>query len=212
MLEERLGTDWKQLLPMLYADSTDSDLTALTRYSYMDTVTNLVKENFSNQISKWCEEHGVEYIGHLIEDNNQHSRLGASLGHYFRALDGQHMAGIDNIGNQVLIGGENHIRSSGIRWLVMVVLHLPRKARILHAHIDPKRRAAMCENYGAYGWGTGNAPIKWITDHFLVRGINYYVPPHFHQRITQIRTVLLTSTLMDIIRSIAIFKSYVLSQ
>ena len=31
--------------------------------------------------------------------------LGCSLGHYFRGLSGQHMAGIDNIGNQVLIGG-----------------------------------------------------------------------------------------------------------
>lgn len=182
MLEERLGTDWKQLLPMLYADSTDSDLTALTRYSYMDTVTNLVKENFSNQISKWCEEHGVEYIGHLIEDNNQHSRLGASLGHYFRALDGQHMAGIDNIGNQVLIGGENHIRSSGIGVAGDgEFFHFALgKLASSHAHIDPKKKGrAMCENYGAYGWGTGVRQIKWITDHFLVRGINYYVPHAF---------------------------------
>ena len=75
----------------------------------------------------------------------------------------------------------------------------------------PKEGPCNVENYGAYGWGTGVRSVKWITDHFLVRGINYYVPHAFHPRITQI-AVHLTSTLMDIIHSIAISKAYVLSQ
>lgn len=68
----------------------------------MDLVTRLVEKCFSRQLGAWCEAHGVEYIGHMIEDNNAHARTGVSLGHYFRGLAGQHMAGIDDIGGQVL--------------------------------------------------------------------------------------------------------------
>lgn len=48
---------------------------------------------------------GVEYIGHLIEDDNHHTRTGSSPGHYFRGLAGQDMAGIDDISNQVFPQG-----------------------------------------------------------------------------------------------------------
>lgn len=80
----------------------DSDLCAKVRYDYMDVVTWAVEKDFSYQIGNWCRKRGVQYIGHLIEDNNQHSRTGSSLGHYFRGLAGQDMAGIDNIVGQVL--------------------------------------------------------------------------------------------------------------
>ena len=28
---------------------------------------------------EWCRERGVEYIGHVVKDNNQHLRTGTSL-------------------------------------------------------------------------------------------------------------------------------------
>lgn len=37
----------------------------------------------------------------------------------------------------------------------------------------------MCEIFGAYGWGEGVRLEKYLTDHFLVRGINHYVPHAF---------------------------------
>ena len=37
----------------------------------------------------------------------------------------------------------------------------------------------MCEAFGAYGWNEGLKTMKWITDHLLVRGINYLVPHAF---------------------------------
>jgi hypothetical protein len=37
----------------------------------------------------------------------------------------------------------------------------------------------MCEIYGAYGWNTGVRLMKYLSDHFLVRGINQYVPHAF---------------------------------
>lgn len=56
---------------------------SLFRYQYMNLVTDLYKKNFSMQLGQWCRAHNVEYIGHILEDNNSSSRLGPSAGHYF---------------------------------------------------------------------------------------------------------------------------------
>ena len=41
-------------------------------------------------------------LAHIIEDMNAHARMAYSAGHYFRALDGQHMAGIDVVLHQIV--------------------------------------------------------------------------------------------------------------
>ncbi len=179
MLEERLGKEWVKFLPALWFDCSDDDTNAKARYAYMDTVTRLVEKNFSRQIGDWCQAHGVEYIGHVVEDNNQHSRLGSSLGHFYRSMAGQHMAGIDNIGGQVLPNGEDHTRRG-----------LPEDGEFYHfalgklgsslGHIDPRKKGrTMCEIFGAYGWSESVPMMKYIADHFLVRGVNNYVPHAF---------------------------------
>lgn len=91
----------------------DPGETARVRHAYMDAVTKLLRESFSRQLGDWCRAHGVQYIGHMIEDGNAHARTGSSLGHYFRGLDGQDMAGIDDIGGQVLPQGEDEPKVSG---------------------------------------------------------------------------------------------------
>ena len=182
MLEEQLGSDYIRLLPALWADAGEEELTAKVRYAYMDSVTKLVDRCFASQIGKWCEEHGVEYIGHIIEDNNQHSRLGCSQGHYFRSMYGQHMSGIDDIGGQVLLGGENHNRAKGFGPAGDGEFYHFALGKLgsSFAHIDPKKQGrAMCEIFGAYGWDFGVRKMKYVLDHFLVRGVNTYVPHAF---------------------------------
>ncbi len=95
-MEATFGDDWKLYMPMLFDNHCDDKQVAYTRVKFMDSVTKLVKKCFSEQIGNWCQQHGVSYIGRVIEDNNQHCRTGSSLGHYFRGLAGQHMAGIDD--------------------------------------------------------------------------------------------------------------------
>lgn len=182
MLKKRLGSDYARFLPALWADMDDPHLTGQIRYAYMDGATQLISQNFSRQIGKWCEDHGVEYIGHIVEDSNQHSRLGCSMGHYFRSMMGQHMSGIDDIGNQVMVGGENNRRSGGFgKGGLGEFFHFELgKLGSSFAHIDPKKKGrAMCEIFGAYGWKTGVRTMKYLTDHFLVRGINVFVPHAF---------------------------------
>ena len=93
MLEERLGENWRAELPLLFFPSADGGRTARARYAFMDAATRLAAANFSGQLGRWCEAHGVRYIGHIIEDNNVHGRLGCGEGHYFRAMSGQAIFG-----------------------------------------------------------------------------------------------------------------------
>lgn len=180
-LADRLGAEWRNLLWRLW-EQEDDDLTVHVRYAYMDVLTQLVKENFSYQIGEWCRAHGVKYIGHVIEDNGQHCRTGSSLGHYFRSLEGQDMAGIDDIGGQVIPQGEDEPKLNFIQQ--------PRNGEFYHyglaklaqsaAAIEPNKHGnAMCEIFGNYGWAEGVKLEKYLADHFLVRGINQFVPHAF---------------------------------
>lgn len=182
-------------LPALWYDMGEK--TVSVRTQYMEEVTKLVDHCFSGQLGRWCEEHGVEYIGHIIEDDNAHSRLGCSIGHYFREQRGQHMSGIDVVHFQIMPGFNDTIH----QWIAG-----DRDGEFFHyglakmgsscAHIDPKKKGrALCEIFGNYGWAEGVSLMKWLTDHMLVRGINEFVPhafspkfpdldcpPHFYAR------------------------------
>lgn len=181
-LRERLGPEWKSLLPLLWASRTDASETARVRYVYMDCVTRLVEKDFSRQIGRWCDEHGVEYIGHIIEDNNQHGRTSTSLGHYFRGLKWQTMAGIDDIGGQVYPGGEDRADRTVFGYINDGEFYhyaLGKLGASLGA-LNPRMRGrTFCEIFGNYGWSEGVRLEKYLVDHFMVRGVNYFVPHTF---------------------------------
>ncbi len=181
-LREKWGDDFDRFLPLIWQQDFDSDLQAKIRFDYMDTVTRLVEKNFSEQIGSWCRQHGVKYIGHLIEDSHQHTRTCSSLGHYFRGLAGQDWAGVDVIGGQVLPQGENIGKGDAIQPM--------RDGEFWHytlaklggslAAIDPlKKGNCMCELFGNYGWEEGVKLEKYLADHLLVRGVNQFVPHAF---------------------------------
>ena len=182
VLEEKMGADWKSKLPYLWENNLNAQTTAEVRFAYMDAVTALVQRSFSEQIGGWCREHGVQYIGHMVEDNNAHSRTGGSLGHYFRGLWGQDMAGIDDIGGQVYPQGEEEPKK--------FMLVSKRDGEFYHycldrlgaslAALDSKKNGnCMCEIFGNYGWSEGLRLEKFLADHFMVNGVNYFVPHAF---------------------------------
>lgn len=182
LLEQSLGADWANRLYLLWENEADASQTAHVRFAYMDAVTKLVRDSFSRQIGDWCRAHGVQYIGHVIEDNNAHARTATSLGHYFRGLDGQDMSGIDDIGGQVLPQGEDAPATGS--------MGMARDGEFYHymlgnlaasaAAIEPRKQGrAMCEIFGNYGWAEGVRLEKYLADHFLVRGVNHFVPHAF---------------------------------
>jgi len=181
-LESELGSDWKNKLPYLWENELDSNMTASIRYIFMNAVTRKVEKTFSQQIGNWCREHNIESIGHIIEDNNQHARTGSSLGHYFRGLSGQDMAGIDVVTRQIMPQSENNNKKvfKMFKWDSEFFHYVLGKLGSSLAAIDsPKKGRALCEIFGNYGWAEGLRIEKYLTDHLLVRGINYFVPHAF---------------------------------
>lgn len=149
------------------------------RYKYMDIVSRLYGEAFTGTLGAWCRKHGVEYIGHLIEDNNAHARLGYGAGHYYRGLWEQDMAGIDVVLNQIMPGMDKGPFKSmtALGWDGEFFHYGLAKLGTSLGHLDPKKQnRTMCEVYGAYGWAEGLKLMKWITDHMLVRGVTHFVP------------------------------------
>ncbi|MCR5263457.1 MAG: hypothetical protein K6D94_06250, partial [Clostridiales bacterium] len=181
-LKKRFGTGYFRKLCGIWFDFADGT-SEEARTEYMDIVTRLYDENFGSRIGRWCEEHGCMYIGHVIEDNNTHYRLTNGNGHYFRALNGQHMSGIDVVLHQIVPGLTEYSNTGSVSYMQMDNVffnYVLAKLGSSLAVLDGKKNGlAMCEIFGAYGWAEGTKLMKYLTDHMLVRGINYFVPHAF---------------------------------
>lgn len=151
------------------------------RFEYMNIVTRLYSQNFSQYIGNWCKERSVDYIGHTIEDNNVHARLGYGAGHFFRGLAGQTIAGIDIIGGQIVPGMDYHhdafsTGGSDGEFYHHALVKLGASAAKLDSQ---KQGRLMCEAFGAYGWIEGLKMMQYITNHMLSHGVNMIVPHAF---------------------------------
>ena len=180
MMCDALGYDSLTHLNLLwYEDDADGDDQCEIRYAYMDAVTSLYSERFTKQLSDWCSEHGVLYIGHIIEEIS----LSSGAGHFFRAMKHQDMSGIDIVLNQVLPGMCDYYHSAAdscAPWGSKFYHYVLAKLGASLAHIEPRMQGrAMCEVFGAYGWAEDTRVMKFLMDFLFVRGINYFVPHAF---------------------------------
>jgi hypothetical protein len=173
-----LGGAGPEVLPLLFFPSTGRS-TEL-QYRYMDTASRLFGELFIGRIGDWCRAHGVELIGHTVEDNNAHARLGYGTGHFYRSMRGMSAAGLDIV-YQVWPGITGGRMASPFGYLDLDFFYWGlTKMAASEAQLDPKKRGrTICEIFGAYGWQEGLKLMKWLTDHVTVRGVNVLVPHAF---------------------------------
>lgn len=181
MMSKALGRDALQFLPAIWYDMVN--IGPKVRLEYMNAVTKLYRDNFTRQLGDWCAEHSVMYIGHIVEDMNASTRLACSAGHYFRAVDGQDMSGIDIVLHQIIPGLSEHIHpaiSYGNVSDPEFYNYVLAKLCSSDSHTSTRKKGrAMCEVFGAYGWAEGTQTMKWLMDHLLVRGVNNFVPHAF---------------------------------
>ena len=186
--------DFRRMLPTLWHDAGEE--AHRTRYRFMDVVSRRFGENFTGRIGQWCRQHGVQLIGHVVEDNNAHARLGYGAGHFFRALQGQDTSGLDMVYQVWPRQSEGRMLSPWGSWDMTFFYWGIAKLAASLAHLDPSKHGrTMCEIFGAYGWQLGLGGMKFLTDHACVRGVNFLVPhafspkfpdddcpPHFYAR------------------------------
>ena len=173
----------KMLLPALFQTYEGPEFRCL-RNAYMQTATKLFEKNLSTLLGEWCRSHGVMHIGHVIEDCNCHQRLGMGPGHYFRSVGHMDMAGIDTVLHQYMPGMPelDHTAIAGPYNYMDTEFnnHLLTRLASSLAHVSPLTKGrALCEIFGAYGWGEGVPMMKKMTDYMLVGGINHFVPHAF---------------------------------
>jgi len=187
LLCTRLEKPIYEILPVLVDNNlSTAEKRAYYRHTYMDIITKLYDENFCSVLGDWCRAHGVEYMGHITEDNNTHCRTALSAGHFFRGMYGQDYSGADVVLHQILPGMEdiNHAAFTGFYANSLsdgaFYSYSLYQMAVSLAQIDAKKKGrTMCELFGAYGWGMGIKMMKWMADFMLVRGVNRFVPHAF---------------------------------
>ncbi len=183
IMKNKLGYDpLKHLNLLWYEDGCGGDLQCEYRYAYMDAITEMYSKCFNKQLADWCSDHGVMYMGHIIEECS----TGVGAGHFFRATRWQHMSGIDVVLHSVMPGMDtvSHSSSGSLGYAVSDFSHyVLGKLGASMAHIEPDMKGrAMCEALGAYGWAEDTSVMKYLMDHFMVRGINHFVPHAFDSK------------------------------
>ena len=188
-LKELWGSEFAENLMALWTTpdrNSNENKSGLCRMQFADIAARLYGENFCEQIGDWGRQHGVEYIGHVIEDGGMHAHMGIGAGHYFHALWGQDMAGIDVVLQQIRPGLDDckfHSVGGNLGYHGELYHYALAKLAASLAHMDSKKKGrALCEVFGAYGWAEGLKLMKWLLDHMLVNGINYFVPHAFSMK------------------------------
>lgn len=187
IISEKIGIsllETRKLLPLLWAEHNDKMYHI--RYIYMDVITMKYKTNFLDMLGNWCREHGVMYIGHVIEDMNAHMRTGYGAGHFFRAVSGQDISGCDAVLNQIIPGIKECLHTAPLLGKLSDLeffSYTLAKLASSDSHIyKQKKGRAFCEIFGAFGWAEGIPMMKQLADHMLVSGINRFVPHAFNMK------------------------------
>ena len=182
-------------LPHLEFDSDNAAATGHARLEFMDFVSKAYSRNFSDQIGAYCRANGLKYIGHIVEDNGAHCRLGYSNGHYFRSMSGQDCAGLDTVLGQNIADHTSGIRTCAFGKMDDTFFNWG-LVKLGASCGELRRIPVVQEIFGAYGWSEDLSRMKWHSDFAFVRGVNRLIPhaysnaefpdkdcpPHFHAR------------------------------
>ena len=168
---QKRDPDWLLHLPYLWYDGSGAHKSCRSRY--MDAVSSLVRENYNGQVYDFCRKRGIHYIGHVLEDESCHTRLGCGPSHYFRQQYYQDEAGIDVIAGQILPGKDGPASWYGVTNSDGEFYHYGlAKLASSEAHINPlKNGRTVAECFAMYGQ-QGLAEQKFLLDHLLINGIN----------------------------------------
>jgi len=80
-------------LPSLFAGSTDYD--RMVRMNYYQLVATMFKESYVDQITEWCEAHGVASSGHFLFEEDMNDHIETYGGNFMQIVGGMTIPGAD---------------------------------------------------------------------------------------------------------------------
>ena len=157
------------------------------RIDYLRLVGEMFYRNTFEPISRWCEENGIAYSGHLMADN--YPEAGERQGYYsiMRVMRLFAIPGIDVIWEQIRYpyGGREPYDEVETARMPFYPRIAPSAAR------QRGRNLALTESIGIYGDGITPDEIRYVTNYQVVRGINvisYYHLPISNTRYSALAT------------------------
>lgn len=121
------------------------------RYRYWYTMQQLMLHNFGEKIYNWCEDHGVQFTGHYVEEQSLTGQMSCCSGvmPFYKYM---HMPGID--------------------WLNRWVGNKLSLKQISSVAQQYGKKQVLSETYGCCGWDVTPAELKKIGDFQYVGGVN----------------------------------------
>jgi hypothetical protein len=126
------------------------------RADYWDIWSGMFADSFFKQQADWCEANGLAHITHLNNEHNMPVCVRAE-GDFFRTLSKVQIPGVDAIWNQI--------------WPETVNDFPKLASSVSHAYGKPR---AFSESFAAYHISPTIPQAKYVVDHQIVRGINFF--------------------------------------
>lgn len=149
VFEQKKGYSLIDSLPLLWMGEREEN--AKLQTDFWDTVSALYMNTYFRKIHDWCQAHGTESLGHVLEDTLRFHRTFEG-GDFFKTMRYLHRAGIDQIAQ----------RQFGL---------INPKLGSSAAHLFG-RPHALCESFGSYGWDLTLEKMKAIINWNSVNGID----------------------------------------
>ncbi len=154
--QRRRGYSLVEWLPALFYDVGEK--TRRIREDFQLTLAERLDETYYQQLSRWCQSHGIALTGHPSGSDE------------IRPLRHFQLPGQDMVWRWVLPS-----KPSALEGPDSTVAKCSASA----ACHDSRRRNGN-EIYGAYGWHLTMDEMKWLADWLAVRGVNLLYPHAFY--------------------------------
>ena len=163
--ERRKGYDLKPYLPRLVRERNEASGDLLPIWlDYREVLGDLFVDRFVGPIRDWCRKNGLESGGHFSGEHEPNLFYLCNFGDLLKDLRAMDVPGVDVIWRQV----------HPLTWpAAKISLPFARYAASA-AHYNGSTKA-LCELGAIYSNSLTPAEYKWLTDYFLVRGINLFV-------------------------------------
>lgn len=164
------GVDWKKaLVAWKFALAGEEQVAA--KYQYQDALAEAWGQTMYAGITKWCNEHGVQSIGHFLEHGKEYLHPHLCAGNMMQLQKYSDMGAIDAVFTQFKPGHKDDNTYQTPK-LGSSISHVYGKSQDL----------AMVEIFGARGQDLTYPEMKWWTDLMQVAGINFMIPHSFNPR------------------------------
>ncbi len=155
-------------LPSLF--SGDSEADRLCRMNYFQLVARLFKEAYIDQISAWCEAHGVASSGHLLFEENMNDQIETYGGDFLQIVGGMTIPGVDLLWvDPAHLLSKNHIGSVvGIRYVASAAKNAGKDRVMVEFNPDAAGALSDTDPLGECIGGVSVSRLLGTTDYNMI--------------------------------------------